>query len=78
MAKNTKQKGPQMTPQLRKRISENEAKGFKFKRFERAPQGGWYAVYEKKVTIDSFSAKIDNKLAQISGDDLGQWAGEEA
>ena len=73
-----KQNGPRMTPQLRKRIAENEAQGFKFKRFEKAPQGGWYAVYEKQVTIDSFTAKINNKLAQVSGDDLGQWVGEGA
>lgn len=72
-----KQNGPQMTAELRKRISENEAQGFKFKGFEKAPQGGWYAVYEKKVTIDSFTAKIENKLAQVSGEDLGQWTGED-
>ena len=75
MDKNTKQQGPQMTPQILKRIHENEAKGFKFKRFEKAPQGGWYAVYEKQVIIDSFTAKINNKLAQLSGEDLGQWVG---
>jgi hypothetical protein len=66
-----------MTAELRKRISENEAKGFKFKRFEKAPQGGWYAVYEKQEMIDSFTAKINNKLAQVSGDGLGQWTGED-
>lgn len=76
MAKNTEQEGPQMTPQLLERIAKNKAEGFELKGFERAPQGGWYAIFEKKVTIDSFTAKINNKLAQVSGADLGQWVGE--
>lgn len=73
---NTKQKGPQMTPQLRKRIAENKAQGFELKGFEKAPQGGWYAVFEKKVAIDAFAAKLAAKEAQVCGDDLGQWTGE--
>lgn len=73
---NTKQKGPQMTPQLRKRIAENKAQGFELKGFEKAPQGGWYAVFEKKVTIDAFTAKLESKETQVCGADLGQWAGE--
>lgn len=77
MMTDIKQKGPQMTPQLRKRIAENKANGFELKGFEKAPQGGWYAVYEKKVTIDSFTAKLESKLAQVCGEDLGQWVGEE-
>lgn len=30
-----------------------------------------------EVTIDSFRAKIESKLPQLCGEDLGQWAGEE-
>lgn len=73
MAKSTGTKGPQMTPQLRDRIAKNKAKGFKLKGFKKAPQGGWYAVYEKKVTIDSVTAWLDRKEAEVSGADLGQW-----
>lgn len=77
MDKSTKQRVSQMTPQLRARIARNKAKGFKLKGFEKAPQGGWYAVYEKKVTIDSVTVWLDRKEAQVSGADLGQWTGED-
>lgn len=77
VTKSTRQQEPPMTPQLRERIAKNKAKGFELKGFKKAPQGGWYAVYEKKVTIDSVTAWLDRKEAEVSGADLGQWTTED-
>lgn len=64
-------KQPRMTPELRKRIAENEAQGFKFKGFNREPDGRFCAIYEKEV--DRFSAKLDAMDNRVCGADLGQW-----